>query len=65
MATGLEQLKRSVQKLGQSVHEHVLIFSKVFENGFVETKHGRYYRIAEMGGLLEVGRNVEVRADFQ
>ncbi|KIR72050.1 ubiquitin-conjugating enzyme E2 O [Cryptococcus deuterogattii CA1014] len=32
---------------------------EVFENGFVETKHGRYYRIAEMGGLLEVGRNVE------
>ncbi|OXB36236.1 ubiquitin-conjugating enzyme E2 O [Cryptococcus neoformans] len=32
---------------------------EVFENGFVETKLGRHYRIAEMGGLLEVGRRVE------
>lgn len=64
MATGLEQLKRSVHKPDRFVHERVLTFSQVFENGFVETKHGRYYRIAEMGGLLEVGRNVEVCADF-
>lgn len=62
MATGLEQLKKSVYQLWQLVREHVLTSSQVFENGFVETKLGRYYRIAEMGGLLEVGRRVEVCA---